>query len=188
MGCTEHEKPGGDPDGAVHRNKAGEAGRPDLQRRVDDLYAEIGPRLDAIDAEFAAEHGFEVRPRVEGLSLESRAQGQVDEGLLSTRDPPGPLELGLGRGGSDPVQLGLFGERGPGRAADRATATVDPEGRTLRRWSRRRSQWIAWTCGTPGWPSRRCAWTSARPLPRRPKTEATITNCYRLCYQFCYQK
>ncbi len=57
MGCTEHEKAGGDPDGQGHLGIAGRAGRPDLQRRVDGLYAEIGARLDAIDQEFAEDAG-----------------------------------------------------------------------------------------------------------------------------------
>ena len=78
MGCTEHEKLGGDPDGQGHLGIAGRAGRPDLQRRVSDLYAEIAPKLDAIDQEFAEEHGFGFRPRIKGTG------DQVDEPIVLT--------------------------------------------------------------------------------------------------------
>ena len=63
----------GNPDGQVFRNKAGEAGRPDLQRRAELLYEEIGSRLDAIDAAFAEDYGFAHRPLItetKGQSLD----------------------------------------------------------------------------------------------------------------------
>jgi hypothetical protein len=52
------------PNGQAHLSRAGEAGRPDLQKRVDRLYAEIAERLDAFDAEFAQRHGLTSRARV----------------------------------------------------------------------------------------------------------------------------
>jgi hypothetical protein len=56
--------PIGDPYGKRHLAIASRAGRPDLQRKVDDLYAEVAPRLDAVDAEFAEAHGFTSRFRI----------------------------------------------------------------------------------------------------------------------------
>ncbi len=104
--------------------KAREAGRPDLQRRVNDLYAEIAPRLDAIDQEFAEEHGFDFRPRIQG------AGGQVgEEGLLASRG----LGLDDGPGGRDPNQgnFDFEGGHGPGSSARRSLTATDPEGRNL---------------------------------------------------------
>ena len=57
-------------------------------------YAEIAPRLDAIDREFAEEHGFGFRPRIQG------AGDQVDEGLLAARDTAQPPDREVGSGAS----------------------------------------------------------------------------------------
>ena len=49
---------------------------------IDLLYAEIGAKFDAVDAEFATDHGFEFRPRIEGQVSEGTVlESQVDEGL-----------------------------------------------------------------------------------------------------------
>jgi hypothetical protein len=52
------------PNGQTHLSRAGEAGRPDLQKRVDSIYAQIAERLDAFDAEFAQRHGLTSRFRI----------------------------------------------------------------------------------------------------------------------------
>ena len=111
--------------------KAREAGRPDLQGRIDDFYAEIAPRLDAIDAEFAEDAGQGFRPRIQdGGPGPEGAGAQVDEGPLAARDPAQSLDPGPVGGEPDQLTLDLFGDRRPGNAAHRALVT-DPEGRTI---------------------------------------------------------
>ncbi len=118
----------GGQNGAVHKGKAGKAGRPDLQGRVDDLYTDIGSKADAIDKEFAERYGLPHRPRIKGTVFESQDPGPLDDGLQSTRDLEASLDLGRGGGEADQLDLDLFG-RGPGRAVHRSL--TDPEGRDL---------------------------------------------------------
>ena len=104
----------GDPDGAVHRNKAGKAGRPDLQARVDDFYAEIAPKLDAIDREFAEEHGFGFRPRIQGEGGGLKAdldQGGVGGGASAAGQQRAPARARKRSG----KQAELFSGRGLSR-------------------------------------------------------------------------
>jgi len=69
----------GDPDGQVFRNIASEAGRPDLQRRAELLYEEIGSRLDEIDRAFAEDYGFTHRPRIAEAKGQSLDIGEAIE-------------------------------------------------------------------------------------------------------------
>ncbi len=128
----------GGQNGTVHKGIAGEAGRPDLQGRVDDLYTDIGSRVDAIDKEFAERHGFPHRPRLaeEGTVFESQDPGPLDEGLQPTRDLEASLDLGRGGRGDDQDGAGTLFNQGPGHSDSGARSVgrpvlADPEGRAL---------------------------------------------------------
>ena len=111
MGCTEQEKPGGNPDGTFHKTTSSRAGRPDLQRRADLLYEKIGPRLDAIDQEFAEKHGFGFRPRIEGDG--GGLQANLDQGGLGGGEATaGELSPPKGDGAGSGGQGELFAGRG----------------------------------------------------------------------------
>ena len=60
--------------------------RPDLQRRVDRVYATIGARLDAVDEEFAEQTGDTFRRRIQGGGPDDSPptfESRVDEGLAN---------------------------------------------------------------------------------------------------------
>ena len=55
--------------GETYLNALGEAGRPDLQRRVHDLVVKLQPRIAEVDRDFAERYGWTVR---EGINADFR--------------------------------------------------------------------------------------------------------------------
>ena len=59
------------------------AGRPDLQRRVQDIIKEVGPRVDAVDEDFSARYGW-----TRNQELNQKYRGRPD----GVGDPPPMVE------------------------------------------------------------------------------------------------